>query len=242
MTRDKLKFPEGFCSVDNRGGFRDVIQVVENIPEDLMPPSFKKAEDFVRNVLNIQHGITSPQEARYGDFDKVCHYGQKAEDAVRDFDLHAARLAIEFGIDGGNWRLKQVKHLLDKDFADEWIEQKTQSPNVVGRVSLINKLNILASEVYNNKQEDFMDDKVRALFAESRAMGNKMDWETKTKEENRAIQKEASRIRNEGYTIINAKKQHIKNEIHKRAISNWYDKYAWDFDDEELKKLENPYK
>jgi len=245
LVREKYSFPKGYCLVNNRASFEDVIQTVENIPLELMPPSFKKAEDFVRNVMKIDYGHWSPEEADGSNFEKVCHFGQTAEEAVRDFDLHEARLTIEYGLSGGAWHLKKIKHLLDKDFYDEWIEPKYQNPNTVGREDLTSKLYMLASDVYNGRREDFMDNDIRELFTESKILGDMMDFgseSTKTKEENRAIRKEASEIRSRGNAMIEAKKQHIKDEIHNRAIENWYEKYAWDFDKEERNELKNPYK
>jgi len=241
LVRDKWKFPDGFCYVDNRGSFEDVIQTVENIPEDLMPPSFKKAEDFVRNVMKIEHGLWSPSSADYGDnFEKVCKYGQTAMEATKNFDLHDARLAIEFGLDAGNWHLKKIKHLLDPEFYDEWIEPKIQNPNVSGRVDLVNKLHMLASEVYNSSKEDYMDDKIRDKITESEMLYDMIQSED-DKEKREALWKERAVISKSINKDIENKKDHIKKEIHSRSIERWYDKYAWDFDKEERKKLKNPY-
>lgn len=242
MVREKNQFPKGFCLVDNRSSFEDVIQTVENIPEDLMPPSFKKAEDFVRNVMKIQHGHWNPQGARSADIKKVCRFGQTAEQATKDFNLRDARLAIEYGLDGGGWHLKKMEHLLDKDFYDEWIMPKTQNPNVVGRVALVNKLHTLATEVYQSRSKDFEDDEIRDLYTESELLYNSIDYDTMAKEEIQQIRDERSEVSKKASGLIDAKKQHLKDEIHKRAIDNWYDKYAWDFDKQERKILDNPYK
>lgn len=242
LVRDKWKFPDGFCYVDNRGNFEDVIQTVENIPEDLMPPSFKKAEDFVRNVMKIEHGLWSPSSTDYGDnFEKVCKYGQTAMDATKNFDLHDARLAIEFGLDAGNWHLKKIKHLLDPDFYDEWIEPKIQNPNVSGRVDLVNKLHMLASEVYNSHRKDFMDSEIEDLFTESQKIRDKIDYKNMKDEEISSLRNEASELSKKASDKIEAKKDFLKKEIHERSIERWYDKYAWDFDEEERKTLKNPY-
>lgn len=241
MVRDKWRFPDGFCYVDNRGGFEDVIQVVENIPEDLMPPSFKKAEDFVRNVMGIQHGQYAPDTYREENLKIICKFGQSQMEATKDFDLHKARLAIEYGLDAGNWKLKKIKHLLDPQFRDEWIEPKIQNPNVSGRVDLVNKLYILASNVYNNGTKDFVDEDIQEKFDEAKILMNQVDWKNKTDEENQSLRKEAWAVRDIGNKMIEDKKERIKKEIHSRSINRWYDKYAWDFDEEERKKLKNPY-
>ncbi|MCP4762623.1 MAG: hypothetical protein GY870_12655 [archaeon] len=235
MVRDKWEFPKGFCYIDNRGSFEDVIQVVENIPEDLMPPSFKKAEDFVRNVMKITQGHSAPYDKKIKD---VCKYGQTSEEAIKDFDLHKARLAIEFALDGGNWRLKKIKHLLDPNFYDEWIVDKIPSRNQEG--TFINKLHTLASDVYNSRREDYKDDKIEDIITESEMLYDMIQSED-NKEKREALWKERDIISKKVSKAIEDKKQHIKDEIHNRSVERWYDKFAWDFDKEERKKLKNPY-
>ena len=241
LVREKFAFPKGFCLVDNRSSFEDVIQTVENIPRDLMPPSFKKAEDFVRDVMKIEHGHRAPQEADRGKTKQVCHWGQTAEEAVKDFDLHGARLAIEYGLDGGHWHLRKIKHLLDEDFYDKWIKPVRQNPNVAGRVDLKSELFFLASEVYNGKRKDFEDDEIQDLYTERELLYNSIDHDTMSDETVQQIREERAEIYKKANALVEGKKQHIKDQIHIRAVDNWYDKYAWDFSKEERKKLDNPY-
>lgn len=252
---------DGYCIIKDRIKPQQILNILENIPYHLLPPTLKKVEDFVKGI-GIKKGFMSIPELRLNrsliefakkndmypmipyieKFDK-CDWGQSGIEMAKDLNIRELYLALEYAVDSVGVDLKRIENLLNAK-GKELIEYKYPVYDSYDKDKIRyynNEFSKLGSELYNNSTTDFDTRRIKRLEEE--------------REERREIQK-AFEYNSEEYNEISEQikgfskkreelrkqaKRTFQKNIHKFWINEWYDKNAWDFDEEERKELENPY-
>lgn len=265
---------DGYCFIKSRVRPSDILQALNNIPYELLPPALKEVEDFLVN-LGIKKSYHNPPqlnkiERDLSDSNKKatrmlknigkenpleglipvihgyskCDYGQKPIEMAKNIKLRELYLAIEEGLYNMASMIKLNESLMNEkaiELAKNDIPiYYTYPPDKISHYT--NKLATLGAKIYGKKYTDFDTKEVLDVKKEienTTELRKAFDFNSKEYEE---LSDKISELSDKRNKLQEKARKDFKESLRGFWVNEWYDKYAWDYDENERNELENPYK